>query len=185
MKLVVVLLAGALVFPALAGAVTTEERAAATYERVWGRADVWLGAEGQPPPLVRFNEPGLEQLAAVRRENGRRVVLLGPEETGYLGRPLGPKGSGIRANRRYGKFLLYHEWGHVFQDPAVLKADPVMNEGGADLFAARVAQSLDRNKRTAGTYPAEQAAFRARFGEEFAMREQFGVNWGKNPREIG
>lgn len=179
-------------------------RAQRRYNRTWRRASPYLGAEGQPAPLVGFGEsdfPGLEGRTYVHHDDDGTRKVFTPDQ---LRRDLAykrnnPKRFKKPSRRRRARLrnrlkrqigegargTLLHEWAHVYQDPEVLHEIDA-REGGADLFKRNIGREiLRRGRHRSGYYPDEHAIdFIRKFGRDAYRREQFGENFGRNPREI-
>lgn len=154
-------------------------RAAARYEGFWHRHGAELfgvtpGTTSAPHAVLCADTGGNAGLTV--RPPGGVQVLLSPQTTANLA-------ARWPGNRELAKGTIVHEWGHVYQDRDVVTTLED-REGGAEVLKGVVSWRLWRQVYSSEAYAEWKASFIARYGRGFALREQFGRNWGADPAAI-
>jgi hypothetical protein len=148
------------------------------YRRLWLRAAPLLGSAGQPPPRLRFvgpqapgQRPG-EVMWVGPDRTSCRTIFIAPGARRLLARAQGDRRT--RRHHRAAQRWVLHETAHYFQSDAVL-GNVSLREFGATEWEKAHSPAIIGTGKQKVPVPFNQ----------WRDRDQFGSNYGGNPRTFG
>lgn len=174
---------------------TTEKRcgttsAGTTVEKTWRATRVYFGAQAFAAPRFHFVTDHFWEMVVEGGENGYRQITIHGAAREALA---GERGC---QERREARVSLIHEFAHVYQLPWVYEGqyadqqfDEAIPEGTAEAFAEWVVRNRFGWTRpdwaaSWDVYGAYANEARRRYSAQFIHRDQFGDQWGTDPRLV-